>query len=85
MHTMGLQSDMNNEQPTAEWVFQANAKFRDYHQNVDSFMFMKWYTMRLLPAFKSQYPAKQMILILDNAPYHHSQSDSGLNLRTMTK
>ena len=85
MHKMDLQSDMDNEQPTAEWVFQANAKVRDYHKNVDSFMFMKCYTKRLLPSFKSQYPEKKMILILDNAPYHHSHPAGGLNLRTMTK
>ena len=71
---------MDNEQPTAEWVFQANAKVRDYHKNVDSFMFMKWYTMRLLPAFQSKYPAKQMILILDNAK-HYTPTSRFMNRR----
>ena len=37
--------------------------------------FMKWFENRLLPAFNAKYPDKKMILILDNAPYHHCRGD----------
>ena len=37
--------------------------------------FMKWVENRLLPAFNAKYPDKKMILILDNAPYHHYRGD----------
>ncbi len=42
---------------------------------MDGTMFMKWVDIRLIPAFKAKYPGKTMILILDNAPYHHETTD----------
>ena len=43
----------------------------DYHDNFDGHVFQKWVENRLAPAFEAQFPGKKMILILDNAKYHH--------------
>lgn len=64
------------EQPTAEMLFPAGEKDpSDYHKNMDAEVFMKWLKMRLLPAFRAKYEEKKMILILDNAAYHHGMPD----------
>ena len=33
--------------------------------------FMEWVDEKLIPTFKARFPSKKMILVLDNAPYHH--------------
>ena len=35
---------------------------------------MKWLTEKLIPCFKRVYGNKKMVLIADNAPYHHKRS-----------
>ena len=55
---------------SAEWVYQADARLKDYHKNMNSEMFINWVRHMLVPAFKQKYPGKTMILFLDNAPYH---------------
>lgn len=42
-----------------------------YHDNMDADIFMEWPKKRLLHVFKKLYPGFKMVLILDNAPYHH--------------
>ena len=44
----------------------------DYHLNMDGEMFESWVKQRLIPAFEKKYPSKKMVLVLDNASYHHS-------------
>ena len=62
-------------EPTVEMLFPARDKIEaDYHRNMDSEVFMKWLERRLLPAFRDKYGDKKMILILDNAPYHHGMA-----------
>ena len=39
----------------------------------------------LIPTFKAKYPGKKMILILDNAPYHHSYGEDAINLKSAKK
>ena len=77
------------EQPTAEMVFRAKyAKknnIKDYHDTMDGDFFMYWVEKRLTPAFKARYPHKKMILILDNAPYHHSLAADGFRPDGMSK
>lgn len=92
LHTIGLDGSTccqdgyeSEEIKTAEFVFRANAKVRDYHDNMDSFMFMNWVRLHLIPAFKAQYGKRIMVLVLDNAPYHHSHPDDGINVRKLTK
>ncbi|CAN0447032.1 unnamed protein product, partial [Scytosiphon promiscuus] len=58
---------------TAELTFPAGAKDKgsDYHDYMDADTFMQWIEKRLVPVFREKYPGYKMILILDNAPYHH--------------
>jgi len=53
----------------------------DYHKTLNGEKFIAWMKNRLLPAFWAKYPArskhrrKKMILILDNAKYHHARGE----------
>ena len=64
------------EEPTCEMLFPAGDKTDgDYHKNMDADVFMKWVEKRLVPAFKARYGDRKMVLILDNAAYHHGMAD----------
>ena len=63
--------------PTAEMVYRAKSARGDYHDQMDCDTFMMWLERRLVPAFESRYPGKTMVLVLDNAPYHHGRRDDG--------
>ena len=76
---------LDEEQESAAWVFPADSRFKDYHKNVDSFMFMKWVQNCLIPSFKKAFPDKKMILMLDNAPYHHGYGEDSYIPRTQNK
>lgn len=43
-----------------------------YHGNIDSVLWLKWFENRLVSAFEDRYPAKKMVLVMDNASYHNS-------------
>ena len=66
-------------------MFQADAKVRDYHKNMDGYMFANWLEHILLPAFKAKYPEKTMILFMDNAPYHTPIPKNGISVSKTTK
>ena len=70
---------------SAEWVFQSDARVKDYHKNMDNDMFMNWVEHILTPSFKAKYPGKKMILIIDNAPYHHALPDKALSIGKANK
>lgn len=57
--------------PTAEFLWQAKLAKGDYHAAMTDRMFMDWLAHRLTPAFRAVFGDKKMILVLDNAPYHH--------------
>ena len=40
---------------------------------MDSDNFMRWVRDNLVPSFEARYPGKRMVLVLDNAPYHHKR------------
>ena len=75
--------------PTTEMIFRAKYatknKVRDYHDTMDGDFFMYWVENRLVPAFETRFPGKKMILILDNAPYHHSLVADGFRPDGMSK
>ena len=88
------QSPFNDEFDTAMWMFEANKQgknkdtgldLKDYHNSMDGPSFLNWVDKRLLPSFKAKYPGKQMVLVLDNASYHHSARKGGLNLALYNK
>ena len=43
----------------------------DYHDNMNGDLYLKWMREKLIPTFKEKYPNKKMVLVLDNAKYHH--------------
>ena len=73
---------MNDENLSAEWVFQADARLKDYHKNMDGVMFQRWVNKQLIPAFQARFPGMKMNLILDNAPYHHTFPKDNINCKS---
>jgi hypothetical protein len=59
--------------PTAEWIWKANSKHKDYHKNMDGVGFEWWLENRLKPAFRAQFPGKRMILVIETSLEPHSQ------------
>ena len=59
------------DEDTAEFLWQAKLSKGDYHASMTDVMFMEWLERRLAPAFKKLFGNKKMILVLDNASYHH--------------
>jgi hypothetical protein len=84
----------NKKLPSADAVFEtgllvwsqneATSDISDYHKTMDSDMFCKYIENRVYPAFKKKYPDRRMILVMDNAKYHHALC-SDAKEATMTK
>jgi hypothetical protein len=55
---------------TCETLWVAQSSSGNYHDNMNSEIFMQWVTEKLIPTFGRLYP-KKMILIADNTAYHH--------------
>jgi transposase len=72
-----------DELKTAECMWKAGIKTGDYHDNMNSEMFLNWVKDKLIPTFERENPNKRMILILDNAAYHHKREVG--NLSSCTK
>ena len=47
----------------------------DYHDNMNGSIYMQWLNNRLLVAFNKRYPRQKMVLVLDNASYHHPRGE----------
>ena len=61
---------------TAECLWQAKHGKGDYHDAMTDKMFMDWLEKRLTPAFRTVFGEhKKMILVLDNAAYHHEYNE----------
>ena len=41
-------------------------------------IFLKWVKERLFPTFEKLHPSKKMVLVCDNAPYHHKREIGSL-------
>lgn len=58
----------------------------DYHDTLDGDKFLQWMRNRLLPAFEKKYgKRKKMVLILDNAKYHHARGEDWVSASKMSK
>ena len=57
----------------------------DYHDTLDGEKFVAWMRKRLFPAFNSKFPGKAMILVLDNAKYHHARGPDWFDPKKMNK
>lgn len=69
----------------AELIWQGLNVEEDYHKSVDGDVFISWVENRLIPAYKALYKNKKMVLVLDNAPYHHCHAADWKNPNQMTK
>lgn len=49
----------------ADLIFSSKSKSSDYHDNMNTEMFIKWLREKLLPSL-----SEPSVIILDNAPYH---------------
>ena len=69
---------------TCETIWKATSNSGDYHDNMSSDLFMKWVEEKLIPTFQAMYGIKKkMILVCDNAAYHHKRELG--SLASMTK
>ena len=64
---------------TCETLWVAQSHTGDYHDNMNSEMFMKWLQENLYSLFAKKYPGEKMILITDNVPYHHAREIGSLS------
>ena len=62
---------MGEGEHTAEYLFEGKSK-GDYHDSMNNRNFEEWVELQLVPTFEAKYRDKKMILVLDNAPYHHN-------------
>ena len=75
-----------NYAETAEWVFIGPVKKADYHKNMNGEKFMQWVKQRLIPAFQKVYKnGEKMILVLDNAPYHHCRGEDFVDPKALKR
>jgi hypothetical protein len=74
---------------SAEWVWQASAKIRDYHQNMNDETCAYWFEQMLIAALNEMYADDDTIVgfvhVLDNAPYHKAAAPGCIPIRTITK
>jgi transposase len=57
----------------------------DYHDTINGEKFIGWIQQRLLPTFKKVHLDKKMVLVLDNAKYHHHRGPDWFSPSTKKK
>ncbi len=70
---------------TCELIFEGLIDSDDYHKNMNGLIYMQWIVNRLIPTFKTMFPGKKCILVLDNASYHHPRGTDWINPNDMNK
>jgi hypothetical protein len=70
---------------SCEVIYEAEKGDGDYHDNMNGSVYMQWLSNRLLVAFNRRYPRQRMVLVLDNASYHHVRGEGWINIHTMKK
>ena len=71
--------------PSCELVYEAEKGDGDYHSNMNGTIYMQWLNNRLLPAFMHHFPGQKMVLVLDNASYHHQRGADWISVSSMKK
>jgi hypothetical protein len=61
-------------------VFLAKSKDGDYHQEMNSFVFLDWFENQLMPAMKNP-----SLVVLDNASYHNVKTEDTVCLNLSQK
>ena len=57
----------------------------DYHTTITGDKFVNWMRNRLLPTFAAKFRRKKMILVLDNAKYHHHRGEDWISPAKMKR
>ena len=82
-------NDLSKEYPNAmvvaHLVSAEGIEPADYHDTIDGTKFIAWMKNRLIPAFKRKYRGKRMILIMDNAKYHHARGEDWMTPAEMNR
>jgi hypothetical protein len=76
---------VSDQDLSCELIFEGLIDSEDYHKNMNGQIFMQWINNRLIPTFQRRFPRMKLILILDNAAYHHPRGDDWVNPNKMTK
>jgi transposase len=77
---------VSDECKSCELIFEGLVDSEDYHKNMNSTVFMQWVRNRLIPTFRAKYGRnKKLILVLDNARYHHPHGESWVSPNAMNK
>jgi hypothetical protein len=71
--------------PSCELIYEAEKGDGDYHDNMNGNIYMQWQSNRLLPVFAQRFPGQKMVLVLDNASYHHHRGADWVNVHCMNK
>eukprot|EP00047_Mylnosiga_fluctuans_P008500 m.258907 g.258907 ORF g.258907 m.258907 type:complete len:304 (-) comp22067_c0_seq1:101-1012(-) len=72
--------------PTCEWIFTAGSGERTYPAGMDGGNFIRWIKEQYIPTFEALFPGKRAVLVLDNAPYHHTHNPTTfIDVTTMSK
>jgi hypothetical protein len=71
--------------PSCELIYEAKKADGDYHTNMNGTIYMQWLRNRLLPAFMHCFPGQRMVLVLDNAAYHHHRGPEWISVTSMKK
>jgi len=88
LHAMTSEGLLAGTQHTAELFYEVKNNdivAADYHDNMNGDIYMNWMKTKLIPAFKEVYPNKKMILVLDNAKYHHVRGKDFVQPNNMNK
>lgn len=57
----------------------------DYHDTLNGEKFVQWMKNRLFTAFESKYRRRKLLLILDNAKYHHARGSDWITPSKMNR
>ena len=75
-----LSKPLEEGKKSSQHFFMGGYIGEDYHKNMDHELYNNYIQNRFIPAFKSYFPNKKCILILDNANYHHAIGDDYMKL-----
>jgi transposase len=70
---------------SCELIYEAEKGDGDYHDNMNGSIYMQWLKNRLMVACNKLYPRRKMVLVLDNASYHHVRGPDWINVHLMKK
>ena len=70
---------------SCEVIYEAEKADGDYHKNMNGDIYMQWLNNRLLPVFAERFPGQKMVLVLDNASYHHPRGPDWINVHRLNK